>query len=224
MLLPWGLDPALRVPEQFRRRSRVVALPVAIGPSPATDGPREPTAVMYAGNPDKKGLEVAIESWRQAAPVGRRLVVTGIDAAAGEAYLRDRGVAGPPAVEWAGMLPEHDHRALVGRAEIYLSASRIEEYGVAQLEALAAGALLVTTPSAGPYEALPLARRLEPGIVAAERSATALADALRTALELPEPVRASYRRRARELVSPYSRDELRRRLERDVLPVLLPRA
>jgi glycosyltransferase involved in cell wall biosynthesis len=222
MLLPWGLDPALRVPVQVRRDSRVVALPVTIGVVAATDGAREPVAVTYAGNPDKKGLELIAEAWRLPAPEGRRLVVTGIDAAAGRAHLRSRGVSEPPGMDWAGMLPEAEHDALIARAEIYLSASRIEEYGVAQLEALAAGALLVTTPSRGPYEALPLARRLEPAIVAAERSPQALATALRAALEMPEPARAAYRERARELVSPYSRDELRRRLERDVLPVLLP--
>ena len=120
------------------------------------------------------------------------------------------------------MLSQDDHRALIAGAELYVSASRIEEYGVAQLEALAGGALLVTTPSRGPYEALPLARRLEPALVAAERSPHALATALRAALELPEPARAEYRDRARDLVAPYSRQELRRRLERDVLPALLP--
>ena len=58
--------------------------------------------------------------------------------------------------------------------------------------------------------------------MAVERSPQALAAALRAALDLPEPARAEYRDRARELVAPYSREELRRRLERDVLPVLLP--
>jgi glycosyltransferase involved in cell wall biosynthesis len=222
MLLPWGLDPALRVPEQARRAVRVVALPVAIGTAPDADGERDPIAIAYAGNPDKKGLELVAEAWRLAAPAGRRLVVTGIDAAAGRTYLRDRGVAEPSGLEWAGVLPEADHRALSARAEVYLSASRIEEYGVAQLEALADGALLVTAPSAGPYEALPLARRLEPALVASDRSPAALARALQAALQMPEEARASYRDRARELVAPYSREELRRRLERDVLPALLP--
>ena len=221
MLLPWGLDPALRVPEAIRQGSRAVALPVAIEmPPPART--REPIVVTYAGNPDKKGLELVAEAWRLAAPEGRRLVVTGIAAEAGRAFLRDRGVTEPAGVEWAGMLAQEEHRALVARAEVYLSASRIEEYGVAQLEALAAGALLVTTPSRGPYEALPLARRLEPALVAAERSPEALAQALRAALALPEVARAEYRERAAGLVRPYSRDELRRRLERDVIPTLLP--
>jgi glycosyltransferase involved in cell wall biosynthesis len=119
------------------------------------------------------------------------------------------------------MLPQAEHRALVARAQAYMSASRIEEYGVAQLEALAGGALLVTTPSRGPYEALPLARRLEPALVARERTPRALADALRAALRLPEKAQAEYREGAAELVRPYSREELRRRLEHEVLPMLL---
>lgn len=220
ILLPWGLDPASRVSGEMRGAARVVALPVSIEmPEPRPD--REPIAVTYAGNPDKKGLEIVTEAWRLAAPEGRRLVVTGIGAEAGRAYLRGRGVTEPAGVQWAGMLSQDAHRALVARAELYVSASRIEEYGVAQLEALAGGALLVTTPSRGPYEALPLARSLEPGLVAGERSSPALAAALRAALELPDSARAAYRERARELVAPYSREELRRRLERDVLPFLL---
>lgn len=222
MLLPWGLDPALRLPEQVRRRSRVVALPVSIRAGAGSGRARAPVVVAYAGNPDKKGLELIAAAWRLAAPAGRRLVVTGIDAATGRAYLRDRGVDEPAGLEWAGMLPSDDHRALIESAEAYLSASRIEEYGVAQLEALAAGALLVTTPSRGPYEALAPARALAPRLVAPERSPQALATALRAALEMPEAARSAYRERARALVAPYSRAELRRRLEHDVLPALLP--
>jgi glycosyltransferase involved in cell wall biosynthesis len=220
MLVPWGLDPALRVPEEMRRGARAVALPVAID-MPAPAPAREPIAVTYAGNPDKKGLEVVAEAWHLAAPDGRRLVVTGIAAEAGRAFLRDRGVTEPAGIEWAGMLSQDEHRALVARAEAYVSASRIEEYGVAQLEALAGGALLVTTASRGPYEALPLARRLEPALVAAGPSPQALAEALDAALALSETARAEYRRGAADLVRPYSREELRRRLERDVLPTLL---
>jgi glycosyltransferase involved in cell wall biosynthesis len=219
MLLPWGLDPSRRVPGDLA--APAVALPVSID-MPQPDRNREPIAVTYAGNPDKKGLEIVAEAWRQASPEGRRLIVTGISAEAGRTYLHGCGVTEPERVEWAGMLSHEEHHALVARAELYLSASRIEEYGLAQLEALAGGALLVTTPSRGPYEALPLARRLEPTLVATERSPQALAAALGAALDLPEPARAEYRDRARELVAPYSREELRRRLEHEVLPILLP--
>ena len=59
MLLPWGLDPALRVPGELRGAARVVALPVAIEHRLRSRAPtRDPVAVTYAGNPDKKGLEL----------------------------------------------------------------------------------------------------------------------------------------------------------------------
>ena len=60
-----------------------------------------------------------------------------------------------------------------------MSASRYEDYGLAQLEALAAGLVLVTVPASGPYQALGLARELEPRLVARDDSPQALADASR---------------------------------------------
>ena len=43
---------------------------------------------------------------------------------------------------------------------------RREDYGIAQLEALADGCVLVTTPAPGPYAALAIARALDPRLVA----------------------------------------------------------
>ena len=58
--------------------------------------------------------------------------------------VRDAG-AGPPA----------EFRALLRRARVYVTAPRREDYGLAQLEALADGALLVTTPAPGPLRGAP---------------------------------------------------------------------
>ena len=57
------------------------------------------------------------------------------------------------------------YRALLRRARVFVTAPRREDYGIAQLEALADGCMLVTTPSPGPYAALPLARELDPRLV-----------------------------------------------------------
>jgi glycosyltransferase involved in cell wall biosynthesis len=102
-----------------------------------------------------------------------------------------------------------------------MSASRYEDYGQAQLEALAAGALLVTAPSEGPYEALRLARRLDGRLVASQSDPSAMAAALEAALALPPEQRASYRARAAELVAPHSTQELEKRLREQVLPALM---
>ena len=64
-----------------------------------------------------------------------------------------------------GMLPRAEYRALLRRARVFVCAPRREDYGIAQLEALADGCVLVTTPSPGPYAALPLARALDPRLV-----------------------------------------------------------
>ena len=83
------------------------------------------------------------------------------------------------------------------------------------------GALLATVPSGGPFEALRLARRLEPGLVAADLGAEALGGAIRAAFELPADRVAAYRRRAAAMLAPYAPEAVQKTVERDVLPVLL---
>jgi glycosyltransferase involved in cell wall biosynthesis len=229
MLLPIGLEPGARTPEELLRQANVVALPLPIelrheeeeGGSEAAA--REPIVLCYAGSPRKKGLDVIVRAWALAELPGEIvLCVAGIDQAAGREFLRRRGVPEPEGFEWTGMLDPVAYRELVGRATVFLAASRYEEYGLAQLEALAAGALLVTVPSPGGYEALEIARKLDPRLVSEDSSPAALAASLRAALSLPEDERRRYRREARALLEPHSREELKRRLQRDVLPVLLP--
>jgi DNA polymerase (family 10) len=77
------------------------------------------------------------------------------------------------------MLAPAEYRALLRRSRVFLSAPRREDYGIAQLEALADGCLLVTTPAPGPYAALPLARDLDPRLVGPDL-------AIRTALDDPD--------------------------------------
>ena len=89
----------------------------------------------------------------------------------------------------AGALPRAEYRALLRRARVFVTAPRREDYGQAQLEALADGCLLVTTPAPGPYAALPIARRLDARLVDAD-----LAAALAAALVHPDA--AAYAARA----------------------------
>jgi glycosyltransferase involved in cell wall biosynthesis len=114
-------------------------------------------------------------------------------------------------------MPREQWLQRVARARCFVNASRLEEYGIAPLEALALGTPLVTMPSAGPYEALPIARRLAPACVAEEVSAPALAAALRAGLALQDPGYAA--RAAQELV-PYRRSTMHRTVRHDVLPAL----
>jgi glycosyltransferase involved in cell wall biosynthesis len=198
----------------------MVALPVGI-PVTAGPPPHDRTAVLYAGNPEKKGLATAVSAWARAAGSGWRLQITGIDAEDGRGNLSRHGVTEPPGIEWTGIVAPDRYGELLSRASVFVSASPHEDYGLAQLEALGAGLLLATVPASGPYPALALARSLDARLVAHDASVEALAGALDAALAVDDAARATYAERARELLRPHSREELRRRLSEEVLPVLL---
>jgi lipid A disaccharide synthetase len=92
---------------------------------------------------------------------------------------------------------------------------------MAPLEALADGALLVTVPSGGPFEALALARELAPELVAERVAPEPLAAALRTAFALPDDRAARYRAEATRLLEPLRAEAVQRVVAEEVLPALL---
>ena len=81
---------------------------------------------------------------------------------------------------------------------MFVAAPRREDFGIAQLEALADGAMLVTTPAPGAYPALRW-----PASSIRGWSSEDLAPALRAALDDPAP---DYAARAAELIAPFSRE------------------
>jgi hypothetical protein len=187
---------------EFAARAVVIPVPVrASAPAPG-GAARDIAAITYAGNPEKKRLEVVLDAWARARRDGERLVVAGLD-----------GLAARPGVEVAGRLPVGEYRALLRRARVFVAAPTREDYGIAPLEALADGCQLVTTPAPGGYPALELARALDARLVGED-----LARALRTALDDPRP---GYSVRAAELLEPYAPEAVARRLGTDVLPRLL---
>jgi glycosyltransferase involved in cell wall biosynthesis len=169
---------------------------------------RDIAAITYAANPMKKGLDRVLEAWRRVRRPSERLVVTGVTSE----RLRESGfdVTGEN-IQIAGPLARRDYVALLRRARVFVCAPRREEYGIAQLEALAEGCLLVTTPAPGAYVALPLARELDPRLVGGDLGA-----ALRCALDTPA---TGYAARAAELVEPFTTAAV----DRLVAEVLLPR-
>jgi glycosyltransferase involved in cell wall biosynthesis len=180
-----------------------VVVPVAVQSSGAPAGVRDVDVVAYAADPVKRRLDYVLETWRRARRGDETLVVTGIE--------RSTDV---PGVRFTGRVAPDEFRALLRRARVFVAASRREDFGIAQLEALADGAMLVTTPAPGPYPALRLARELDPRLVTED-----LAPALRAALDDPAP---GYGARAAELVAPFSRDAVTTTLTQHVLPRLLP--
>jgi len=184
LLIPWSAASLAGAPTDH---APAVVVPVAVGSS----GPARPwwerdiAAVTYAANPRKKGLDRVLEAWGRVRQDGELLLVAGIDESPQAEGVRA-----------VGRLAPRDYRALLRRARVFVTAPRREDYGIAQLEALADGCLLVTTPAPGPYVALELARSLDPRLVSDDLGA-----ALRLALDDPLPVYAAAAERALERFS-----------------------
>ena len=119
-------------------------------------------------------------------------------------------------MRYAGTLDPGAYRALVRRARVYVSGSRWEEFGIAQMEALADGCQLVTMPATGNAVYVPLARGLDARLVARETGG--LATAIRTALDEPTP---DYAERAARLLAPYSTASVDALVADQLLPALL---
>jgi len=182
----------------------VVPVPVEASGPLLSGAARDVAAVAYAGDPVKRRLEFILEAWARARRPGETLVVAGTDT-----------LTAHDGVEAAGRLAPAEYRALLRRARVFVAAPRREDYGIAALEALVDGCMLVTTPSPGPYAALALARTLDPRLVADD-----LSGAIRTALD--DPV-TGYPSRAAELLAPFGRAAVDRTIARDVLPRLMQR-
>ncbi len=201
LLLPWS-DASLGT---LRTLTPAVVIGPAIEPSGPAQGQRDIAAITYAADPHKKGLDTILGVWQRARRDGEELVVAGLERL-------------PPldGVRSVGMLPRAEYRSLLRRARVCLAAPRREDHGIAQLEALADGCMLVSTPAPGPYAARELARELDPRLVTDD-----LASAIRVALDDP---RADYGERAAAALARFAQSRVDAVIEREVLPLLLESA
>jgi glycosyltransferase involved in cell wall biosynthesis len=200
-----------------------VIVPVPVEPSGRAGGvsSRDIAAITYGAHPEKKGLDRVLAAWEAARHEGETLVVAGLDEAEarrkgllrGGAATSGEGSSGR-GVRFAGMLARDEYRELLRRARVFVCAPRREDYGIAQLEALADGCALVTTASPGPYAALPLARELDARLVGG------VAEGVRTALDDALP---DYAERAAELLAPYRREAVDAVVREQLLPRLVSR-
>ena len=184
VLVPWSSG-ALLEAGLAADHARAVVVPVAVARSGPPPAQRDIAAISYAANPHKKGTDRVLAAWRAVRRPGEELVLAGADL-----DVREDGV------RVAGALPTAEYRALLRRARVFVCAPRREDYGIAQLEALADGCRLVTTPAPGPYAALPLARALDARLVS-----EALGPALRLALDDPP---GDYAERSAALLAPFA--------------------
>ncbi len=195
-------------------RSLVVPSPIADVAGETGPTERDIAAVTYAANPRKKGLDRVLAAWRSVRRPGERLAIAGID----RQGLRANGieVSAEEDIDVVGTVAQHDYRALLRRARVFVCAPRREEYGLAQLEALAEGCRLVTTPAPGGYVALSIGRELDARLVGEDLGA-----ALRCGLDAP--AEDGYATRAGGLVAPFTIAAVDRIVAEELLPRLLGR-
>jgi hypothetical protein len=210
LLLPWSEGGLEEAPARVRTGERALVLPVPVEPSGPPASVRDIAAIAYAANPLKKGLDRVLSAWTRVRRPDEQLYVAG----ASLPELAHAGISLPTAgVTLTGPLAPADYRALLRRARVFVCAPRREDYGLAQLEALADGCELVTAPAPGPYAALPIARALDPRLVTEDLGA-----ALRTALDDPAPDHCA---RAASALSAFTRAATDRIASADLLPRLL---
>jgi hypothetical protein len=218
LVLPWSRA-ALDALPPGAARSIVVPPPVAPSGKPAAE--RERLAVAYTPDVKAKGLDIVCAAWAEAALEDARLLVFGVEPDRAIAHLRRVGVSLPARVEFLGKTPPAEFRAALRRARAYVGGARWEDFGMAPLEALADGAPLVTVPSAGPFEALAMARRLAPELVAEAVAPEPLAAALRAAFALVPREVERYGAEAARLIEPFRPEAVQIAVKEDVLPALL---
>lgn len=201
LLLPWSEGSLAGAPPE-RAPAITLSPPLELDPEPLPLGDRTLAAVTYAGDPDKRRLDLVLRAWEQARRADESLIVCGLE-----------GFEPPPGVRSAGRVPHDEFRALLQSARVFLAAPRREDHGIAALEALACGCQLVTAPAAGAYPALGIAREADPRLVTDD-----LPKAIRFALD--EPL-TEYASRVAHRLTSFGYEAMDRQLADVILPRLL---
>jgi glycosyltransferase involved in cell wall biosynthesis len=222
LLMPWSSASGLARDRYFTGDRVVLPFPPPAGtPTGEPIEASDHDVLCYAAAPKKKGLDIMVSAWAQSQhPDSARLLVTGIDDEAGRAYLADEGISVPDSVHFLGRIPREDFGSYLKGVPFYLCGGRYEDFGMAQLEALAAGAVLVTSAAGGPYEARQVMQKLDERLLSPIGSAQALGAALTVALSFSPEERADFSRRAQVLLSPYLQETYQARCEETLLPEL----
>lgn len=212
LLLPMSEGALAESPPTAHAGARSLVVPMPVERSGPMEAERDIAAITYAGDPQKKRTAHVLDAWLRARRPSEQLVVAGCS----RAQLLKAGVTlggREEGVRVAGRLAPAEYRSLLRRARVFVCAPRREDYGIAQLEALADGCQLVSAPAPGPYAALPIARELDARLVSDD-----LVGALRHALDNPTP---DYDTRAQSALEPFTRAAVDRLVAQELLPRLL---
>jgi phosphatidyl-myo-inositol alpha-mannosyltransferase len=102
----------------------------------SVDAPRDPTRVSFLGRDEpRKGLDILLEAWPEVTAAIPEATLTVMGA--------DRGDAG---VEWLGRVDQHTKAEVLGSSALFVAPQLGgESFGIVLLEAMAAGAAVVSS-------------------------------------------------------------------------------
>lgn len=221
-LLPMSAQPGLPR-DAFTTSRRVIPMPPSLPPSTPSGALRVANAVLaYAGNPHKKSLETILRVWHSvnAQDPTASLTIVGISEDQAAKYLEPLAVTIPRSVFFEGYVSPDRMTSLMKRCSVYLSAPRFEDFGMAQLEALACGMLLVTSVPFLGYDAGRLAKDLDARLVVPDATVPELIKATMRAIHYSDKQREAYQLSAADLVAPYTEPVLLRKNIRDFKELL----
>jgi glycosyltransferase involved in cell wall biosynthesis len=200
----------------------VIVPPPVVVPDLALRQRDDRLAVAYTPDPKAKGLDILCRAWALAdLPPGACLDVFGIEPERARRHLRRTGVPEPQNLRWRGLAPADDFHATLARCRVFITSARWEDFGMAQLEALALGALLVCTATEGSFEAGEMARELKPELAAADQSPGALSRSISRAFALDDRDREAYQASSSARLADYRPAAIARTIAERVIPVLL---
>jgi glycosyltransferase involved in cell wall biosynthesis len=150
--------------------------------------PSEQAVLAYSRIDVKKGIDVTIAAFHaladRAALGGWKLLIAGDGQADYVAFLRRLASEGPARerIEFLGWIQPERRRALFGRARLFVLASHQENFGIAAVEAMAAGVPVLLSPGVNLVDDIVSAS----AGWKAERTLPAWTDALAAALNNPD--------------------------------------
>ncbi len=174
----WSRDALVR---QGADPARIEIIPLAYEAPPVALPPRaplrgRPLTVLWLGSVIlRKGIPYLVEAAKRLADQPVRFIV------AGPPGIRPEALADAPrTIEWVGAVPRSDARRLYAASDVFVLPTLSDGFAITQVEALAHGLPVVTTPNCG--EVVEDGRT---GFIVPARDAGALAAALRRFIDEP---------------------------------------
>lgn len=180
----WSLEALTR---QGVPRSKIHVVPLAYeseGPpaaAPRLKSESEPLRVLFLGQVNlRKGVQYLLEAARLLSAENIRIDVAGPISIADQFVVK-----APPNVRFHGAVTRNRVQEFYNSADVFILPTISDGFALTQLEAMAHGLPVITTPNCGQ-----VVTNGVDGFIVPARDATALAESLRTLLEDPERLQA----------------------------------